>query len=143
MPINKIVVFLLPLFFISALSSCEKRPLEQEQIEEIIEPVAQLEEVNTDVLSEVRILPPEPGVDIPPEFQPLPPEPGIDMLAEIETLQPEPSKELIEIESLNKTALELSAENEALEKKLRALNEEFNQLKKALQDKINKNKELQ
>lgn len=113
MLVNKIVTFLLPIFFISTLASCEKRPVEEEQIDVLIIPVDKLEEVSNDVSIEGQTPPSE------------------------------PSKELIEIDSLNKTTLELSAENDELAKKMHALTEEFNELKKALLDKINKNKESQ
>lgn len=109
MLVTKINIFLLPLFFISTLSSCEKPLAQEEPIAVLIEPVVKLEEVRNDIAVENK------------------------------NLTSQPHKELGEIESLNKKTLDLSLENEALEKKIRALTQEFNELKQTILDKINKN----
>ena len=111
MPVNKTTIFLLPLFFISTLSSCDKRLVQEEPVDALIEPADKLEEVKDEITLEDQ------------------------------TLTSKPSEELIEIESLNKQALDLSAENDELKKKIRALTQEFNELKKTILDKINKSKE--
>ena len=79
MPANKTYIFLLPLFFISALSSCEKRLVQEEPIDALIKPVVTLEEVKDDITLDNQ------------------------------TLVSKPNKELIEIDSLNKKALDLSS----------------------------------
>jgi len=107
MPVNKTYTFLLLLFFISTLSSCEKRLVQEEPIDALIKPVVTLEEVKEDITFENQIL------------------------------IPKPNEELVELDSLNKKALDLSVENDDLEKQIRALTQEFNELKKTLLDKIN------
>jgi hypothetical protein len=109
---NKIFTFLLPLFFIPTLSSCEKRPVQAVPIDALIKPVDILEEVKDDITI---------------ENQPL---------------ISKPNEELVELDSLNMKALDLSSENDELEKKIRALSQELNELKKTILDKINKTKEL-
>ena len=106
MPVNKIYISLLPFFFISTLSSCEKRPIQEEPIDALIKPAVTLEEVKDEITLEDQIL------------------------------IPKPNEELVELDSLNKKALDLSVENDDLEKQIRALTQEFNELKKTLLDKM-------
>ncbi len=108
MPVNKTFILLLPIFFISTLSSCEKRFDQEEPIAPFIKPADNLEEITEEIT---------------PEDQ---------------TLTSEPNKELIEIDSLNMQARDLSSENDDLKEKIRALTQEFNELKKTILDKINK-----
>ena len=106
MPVNKIYILLLPLFLISTLSSCEKRLVQEEPIDALIKPSVTLEEVKEDITLENQIL------------------------------IPKPNEELVELDSLNKKALDLSVENDEFEKKIRTLTQEFNELKKTILDKI-------
>ena len=108
MPVNKSYILPLSLFFILALSSCEKRLDQEEPIDALIKPADALEEITEEII---------------PEDQ---------------TLTSEPNEELVELDSLNRKALDLSSENDELEKKIRALTQEFHELKKALLDKINR-----
>ena len=51
MPVNKTYIFLLP-FFISTLSSCEKRFDKEEPIDTFIKPADNLEEVKDEITPE-------------------------------------------------------------------------------------------
>ncbi len=106
MPANKTYTFLLPLFLISTLSSCEKRLDQEDPIEDLDKPSKILEEVKDEITLEDQ------------------------------SLISKPNEELVELDSLNKKALDLSSENDELKKKIRALTQEYNKLKQTILDKI-------
>ena len=150
---NKTYILLLPLFLVSTLSSCEKRLIQEEPIDTLINPMDLLEEVkeetSDDVIDNVIDNVIDDVIDDAAEeaveevVEEVVEESKEDITLEDQPLIPAPNEEIVELESLNKKAFNLSSENKALEKKIRALTQEYNELKKALLDKINKTRELQ